>query len=247
MRNNALHIVICDDETSQISLLENYLKGWAKESRTEVFLQHCGNAEQFLFLWEERKDVDILLLDIEMPGMDGMALAKRLRSEGEQLQILFITGSADYVMEGYDVEAVSYLLKPVKEARFFECMERAKKRIGKEDAILLLEAAGEVEKVRLKDICYLESDGHDTLVYQMTDTSVLRSKSGIQKLEKEVMEKSGMFYKIHRSYLINFSHIQKITRKEVLMDTGAAVPIPRGKWEALNQAYLNFYRKNQEI
>ncbi len=245
MRNNALHIVICDDETSQISLLENYVEKWAKECNIEVFVQNCRNADQFLFLWEERKDVDILLLDIEMPGMDGMALAKRLRNGGEQLQILFITGIVDYVMEGYDVEAVSYLLKPVKEERFFECMERARKRIGREEAVLLLEAAGEVEKIRLKDISYLESDGHDTLVYQ--DAKVLRSKLGIQKLEKEITEKSGMFYKIHRSYLINFSHIQKITRKEVQMDTGAAIPIPRGKWEALNQAYLNFYRKNQEI
>ena len=196
MRNNALHIVICDDETSQISLLEKYVYIWAEEKKIEVFLQRCQNADQFLFLWEEKKDVDILLLDIEMPGMDGMKLAKYLRKAGEQLQILFITGNTDYVMEGYDVEAVSYLLKPVNEERFFSCMERAVLRIGREEPVLLLEAAGEIEKVRLKDICYLESDGHDTIVYQEKELKQLRSKLGIQKLEKEIMEKSGMFYKI---------------------------------------------------
>lgn len=246
MRNNALHIVICDDEVSQISLLEKYVKDWAVKEKAEVFLQNCRNADQFLFLWEEKKDVDIVLLDIEMPGMDGMKLAKQLRHAGEQLQILFITGNTDYVMEGYEVEAVSYLLKPVKEERFFACMNRAKNRIGREEPVLLLEAAGEIEKVRLKDISYLESEGHDTFVYQEGMSKQLRSKLGIQKLEKEIMEKSRMFYKIHRSYLINFSHIQKITRKEVFMDTGTAIPIPRGKWEALNQAYLEFYRMNQE-
>ena len=87
-----LQIAICDDEPSQLALLEAFVSEWAKENRQEISLELCRNAEQFLFLMEERAEkkqsVDILLLDIEMPGMDGVALAHRLREEGAGLPFL---------------------------------------------------------------------------------------------------------------------------------------------------------------
>ena len=116
-----LQIAICDDEPSQLALLEAFVSEWAKENRQEISLELCRNAEQFLFLMEERAEkrqsVDILLLDIEMPGMDGVALAHRLREEGAGMLLLFVTGIAERAAEGYDVDAVSFLIKPVKKER----------------------------------------------------------------------------------------------------------------------------------
>ena len=87
-----LQIAICDDEPSQLALLEAFVSEWAKENRQEISLELCRNAEQFLFLMEERAEkkqsVDILLLDIEMPGMDGVALAHRIGEEGAGLPFL---------------------------------------------------------------------------------------------------------------------------------------------------------------
>lgn len=126
-----LRIAICDDETAQRSLLEAYVGEWGMLQQQEVDMALVGSAEQFLFHWEERRR-DILLLDIDMPGGDGLSLARRLRSQGEDVQIVFVTGLAEYALEGYDVDAVSYLIKPVEKERLFACLDKALARCGRE-------------------------------------------------------------------------------------------------------------------
>lgn len=238
-----LRLAICDDEPVQLSFLEAAVTDWAKQTNTELKIDLCKNADQFLFLWEEKKDIDILLLDIDMPGMSGISLARRLRSMGESLQIIFVTGVADYVLEGYDVDAVSYLLKPVKKERLLACLDRAKGRCGKKEPEFVLEVSGEIVKVKLSDICYLESAAHDTLIFSIHAKEPLRCKTGILEMERQLQTESASFFKIHRSYLINLSHVDRISRKEVVMETAAVLPIARGKWEACNQAYLDYYRR----
>lgn len=241
-----LHIMICDDEPAQLALLDGLVKGWAKREGIVPKIALCKNADQFFFLWEEKKDTDILLLDIEMPGMDGMSLAKRLRSMGEGLQIIFVTGLTDYVLEGYDVDAVSYLLKPVKAERLYACLDKAKEKCAKKIPELLLETAGEVRKAKLSDICYLESAAHDTMVYCRHMEEAIRCKTGILQMEQQLSQMGGVFFKIHRSYLINLACVERISKKEVLMEMKQSLPIARGKWDGLNQAYLSYYRGRRE-
>lgn len=237
-----LHIAVCDDEPAQCALLEKLLYEWAKDSRVPIQVDCCRNGEQFFFLWEEKKDVDLLLLDIDMPGMDGMSLAHRLREKGGSAQIIFVTGVAERAPEGYEVEAVSYLLKPVKKDRLFTCLDRALERLKYIEPELLLEMAGETQRVRMKDIRYLESCAHDTFVYTEKETEALRSKTGIHQLEEILQKESGMFFKLHRSYLVNLVHIAKITKKEVVLDNEERLPIARGRWEELNRIYMAYYR-----
>ena len=90
-----LYLTICDDENTQLSLLEAYVREWARERRYETEITLCRNAEQLLFRREEKQEMDILLLDIDMPGMSGLSLARRLRERGENVQIVFVTGLSD--------------------------------------------------------------------------------------------------------------------------------------------------------
>lgn len=261
---NMLHITICDDEQTQLTLLESFVTEWARLQKYEPEINLCQNADQFLFWQEEKKEPDIILLDIDMPGMDGLSLARKLRSDGRAAQIIFITGLTDYVLEGYDVEAVSYLIKPVKKERLFSCLDKAKERCGRQAPTLLLETPGGAARIKLADICYLESDAHDTQVHfilspnspsgnfphaaELMNTcpsDAIRCKTGIHELEIQLQAQSRSFFKIHRSYLVNLSYVSKITRKDVLMDTGEILPVARGRWEALNKAYLDYYRQKQ--
>lgn len=240
-----LRLTICDDEPAQLSLLEAYVRAWAVERGIEAGIETFRNGEQFLFSWEEGKE-DILLLDIDMPGMDGISLAKRLRERGAGLQILFITGLADYALEGYDVEAVSYLVKPVEKERLSACLDRAWERCGREEPALLLEMPWGTARVRLRDISYLESAAHDTQVHCIRREEPLRCRMGIRELEERIGGESRAFFRIHRSYLVNLGHVGRIGRKEVETDRGEVLPVARNRWEALNQAYLDYYRRRQE-
>lgn len=242
-----LYLTICDDETAQLSLLESYVGEWARERRYETEITLCRSAEEFLFRREEKREMDILLLDIDMPGMNGLSLARRLRGVGEETQIIFVTGLSDYALEGYEVEAVSYLLKPVKKERLFVCLDRARDRCGREEPALLLETPGGVARVRLKDVCYLESAAHDTQVHSASGGEALRCRTGIRQLEERLEGAGQPFFRIHRSYLVNLAYVNRIVRKEVVMDNGEALPVAKNRWEALNRAYLEYYGQKQNF
>lgn len=245
-----LQIAICDDEAMQRSLLEAYVREWGTLRQLEVDIALFGNAEQFLFHWEECRR-DMVLLDIDMPGADGLSLARKLRSQGEDVQIVFVTGLAEYALEGYDVEAVSYLIKPIDKGRFFACLDRALERCGREVPALLLETPGGMARVKVRDICYLESAAHDTWVHCAQEKEPIRCRVGIRQLEERLGQQGESFYKlaffkIHRSYLVNLAYVNRIEKKEAVMDSGEALPVARSKWEALNQAYLDYYRGRWE-
>ncbi|MCR2047637.1 LytTR family DNA-binding domain-containing protein [Acetatifactor muris] len=242
----SLYIVICDDEPAQLSWMEAAVKAWAEERRRPVCVDSCRNAEQFLFLREEKREPDLLLLDIDMPGADGMSLARRLRAEGKDMQIAFVTGLAEYALDGYDVEAASYLVKPVEEKRLYACLDKAVMRWEKEPTSLLFETAGGMARVKLTEVAYLESTAHNTWIHGRGDREPIRCITGIQRLEERLQEISGNFFRIHRSCLVNLACVARINRKEITLDTGEVLPVARGRWVALNQAYLEYYRGRVE-
>lgn len=237
-----IHFAICDDEKAVLSDLEREVGDWAGEKKEAYSVELYTSADAFLFAWEERKDTDVLLLDIEMPGMDGIALARKLRGMGERISIIFVTGNPDFALEGYDLEAVSYIVKPLKRDRLWAALDRAGEQMRRREALIVPLSGGEVERVYVSDICYLESDGHGTIVWKR-DGSRLTCKAGIQQLEQDLEENKDTFFKPHRSYLIHLGCVERISRKDVQMENQALVPIARGKWEALNQAYLQYFRR----
>ena len=180
-----LHLAICDDDGRTLDYLAGETADWAKAEGEACCVERYVSADAFLFAWEERKDTDILLLDIEMPGTNGMVLARRLKQLGNPVSIIFVTGNPEFALEGYDLEAVSYLLKPVKRERLWAALSRAGERVRDRAAILAPLTAGEVEKVYVSDICCLESRGHDCILWRR-DGRELACKTGIQQLEQEL-------------------------------------------------------------
>lgn len=237
-----LRLAICDDDRSTLDYLAREAADWAKSEGEPCSVELYGSADAFLFAWEEKKDADILLLDIEMPGTDGIALAKRLRRLGSPVCVIFVTGNPEFALEGYDLEAVSYLVKPVKRDRLRAALTRAGARVRSRAAILVPLTAGEVEKVYVPDVCFLESRGHDCILWKRAGGDLV-CKTGIRQLEQELEECADCFFKPHRSYCVNLEHVERIGKKEIRMDNGMEVPIARGKWEELNRAYVEYFRR----
>ena len=233
-----MKIAICDDEEIELDLIEKYILEWSKQLSDKTNIYKFKSSEEFLFKYEDIKDYDVLLLDIQMKEISGMDLAKKLREIGEQMKIVFITGDREYVFQGYEVQALDYIVKPVVKEKLFTVLHKVNEMLKKEDDFAFVQSDGIMHKLKQLDICYIESIGHETVLY--VNDKKITCKKGISAMEKEIKEK--YFYRCHRSYLVNLSKIDSISKKEVIMEGDIRIPIARGKWEELNKAYLSFYR-----
>ena len=120
---------VCDDSAADRQYLSDLVRQWAKSAGHTVTIAEFPSAESFLFHYAEEKDFDILLLDIEMGNMDGITMARRLRRENDTVQIVFITGYSDYIAEGYEVDALHYLMKPTGRDKLFSVLDRAAEKL----------------------------------------------------------------------------------------------------------------------
>ena len=233
-----MKIAICDDEKVELELISKYCKEWSKGIGEVCKIDVFTSAEEFLFKYEDVKDYDVLFLDIQMKELNGMELAKRLRKLGEEVVIVFITGDREYVFQGYEVQALDYIVKPVEKEKLFKAFNRVSEHSKKEYDYLFANCDGVTYKIKQLDICCIESIGHETILH-MIDKKIV-CKKGISFIEKEVNEE--YFYRCHRSYIVNISKIDSISKKEIIVEGGLNIPIARGRWEGLNKSYLNFYR-----
>ena len=124
-----LQIAVCDDERAAADLIAGLARDWARGRGVEARVDTFASADALFFSLDDGAP-DVALLDIEMPGASGMELARLLRERGERTQVVFVTGIIDHVFDGYDVDAVSYLLKPVRADRLFSALDRVRARRG---------------------------------------------------------------------------------------------------------------------
>lgn len=118
-----LKIAIVEDDLTQLSYVRLLIEGWMAKTHNTMKLISCESAEEFLFKYAEPLDFDLILLDIKLKKMNGMELAKQIRTVSRTVQIAFLTGVKDYVFEGYEIGAVRYLLKPVQEKDLFKLLD----------------------------------------------------------------------------------------------------------------------------
>ena len=237
----ALRIAICDDNPVDTQIIQKYADGWLKQWEIETELVSFPSAESFLFQYEESQPFDLLFLDVEMGEMDGVALAKELRARGDTAQIVFITGYMDYMAQGYDVEALHYLIKPVDEQKLGSVLERAVKRIAQPTKQLVVSTADGLVRLNITDIAYAEAMGH-VLQLHMTNGTCYETRMAM----KDAEEKLGAdFIHCHRSYLVNLRHVRRITRTDVVLDDGTALPLSRRLYDAVNRAFIAHYREEE--
>lgn len=231
---------ICDDEALELQYLSNLMKSWAGKAGHRVQISVFPSAEAFLFQYGEEKDFDLLLLDIEMGKMNGVELARKVREENAGIQIVFITAYPDFISEGYEVSALHYLMKPLKEEKLFEVLERAAVNLGKKERYEIFQSEGEVIRIPVSEIVSVEAFSHS--VQMVTKRGSYRLDETISGLEKRL---GADFIRCHRSYLVALKYIRKITRTDVEMDTGAKVPLSRRKYDAVNQAFIHYYKQEE--
>ena len=225
-------IAICDDRQEDREYVRQLTARWAQQRGNQVEMTEFCSAEQFLFSCPQ-PDVDLLLWDIEMGEMDGVSLAKQVRRTNELMQIVFITGYSDYITEGYEVAALHYLMKPVKEEKLFAVLDRAVERLHKNTKVLTLETAEEMVRVPLYQVSALEVQRNYVTVHARQDYTVKKSLS-------ELMEQlDERFFRVGRSAVVNLNDISRVTRSDIYLTDGRSIPLPRGAYDKLNRAIIH--------
>lgn len=228
-----LNIAICDDDPVALDTLRSYVSAWASTKGHRAGVMTFPSAEAFLFEYSENKAFDLLLLDVEMKKMSGVELAKRMRRENCRAEILFITSHFEFYGEGYEVDALHYLIKPVSEAKLAATLDRAAEKMATEPPSLLIRQSGETVKVWESEILYVESMLHYLSV--VTRTGEYCIKENLSAMEEKL---SDGFYRIHRSYLVSLHHITRISRTAVTVTGGKELPLARGKYDDVNRAFI---------
>ena len=234
-------IAICDDEELQIELLSNIVTKWAKNQSKDIKILSYKSAESFFFQWSNDKSFDILLLDIQMSGQSGIELAKEIRKSDQNLSIIFITGLSDYIEDGYDVSALHYLMKPVKEDKLCSCLDKACKRIVKEQKAILVSVEGVNIRILQENIIYTEAFVHKVIIQTTKDSYEV--KMSTVEVEKELDSK--MFIRCHRSYLVGLKYISQIGKAGITLDNGKIIPVSRRLYNDINKAFIDYYRGNK--
>ncbi len=231
-----IHLGICDDEIMEREYLKTLVQSWGKKQGIFLSVSTFESGESFLFNYEDNKKIDIILLDIQMKEIDGVSLAKKIRETNSQVQIVFITGLSDFMAEGYEVSALHYLIKPVKEEKLFEVLDKAVERLGTAEKSIVLKVDRENMRVVLKDIRFIESADH--YIYVNTIDNAYKVKMSLSQIEDMLDE---TFIRCQRSFVVGLRHIKKTTKSVVVLNDDREIPISRGMYKSINEEIIRCF------
>lgn len=233
------NVAVCDDEKSSRDYQKMLICQWAEKIGITVTVDLYTSAENFIFEAEDKIEYDLLMLDIQMGKMNGVELARLLRKRGFAGSLVFLTGVRDYAIEGYEVGAVRYLLKPLKESDFYNVLDLIYSDFARRGTeVFVFQQGGEVQKIPFEKIIYIEARGH--YLHLCCEDSEKEWKGTFGAVEEEFEKHS--FFCLRRGMLVNLAHVEKCSRTECLLSNGESIPVARNKYAELNEAFIGYYR-----
>ena len=240
---DALCVAICDDEKTIRDLLEEKVR----EMIPSVVIEQFPSGKELL---RSKTKADILFLDIQMPEMDGMEVAKILRKERMDTLLVFITAAPEYVFEAFDVGAFHYLVKPLSDDKFHEVFGKAVREVENrkfkdgetDEKYMMVQAGGIHTKILFRDMIYAEVFNRKVIIHTVNGDTEYYGR--LSDLEKKAGED---FFRPHRSYLIHFKFVQRYDAKSIVMKKGTAL-IAKQNYSEFVRQYLKYnQRKGREI
>lgn len=231
-------IAICDDEMTSLMINRALTEQVLEEEHIEYQITTFEDMYTMMKgVLDDNSDFDLLLSDILAVGMNGIEAAEEIRRLGDKLPIVFISSTAEFALDGYRVNALRYLQKPVQIDKLREALLEAYANIGKKRTeYLSFQVADKFYKVNYDDIIYLESMGRDTYVVTKTESITVHAK--FSDMENKLP--SDRFCRCHRSYIINMSEVKDIARYRFLTKGGVEIPISQLQYAEVKQAFIDF-------
>lgn len=219
-----LHLGICDDNREHQKQIHDLVCHAIFKYDEVDFVYYASGLEVIQAIDEETFLCDLLFLDIHMPARDGLETAKYIRDNMIDVDIIFITISADHVFDGYTYQAFSYLLKPVDELRLSDEIGRYMMQRNQYSQCLQVKINGRKEQILLNPVRYFATEGRRVRSYQRKGEQGISFYATLNELEQTLSESD--FIRCHQSYLVNRRYVQGYSRTEIRVD-GITLPISR--------------------
>ena len=220
-----INIAICDDEKYILDKIKKLVFDFFHRKNVEITVSQFGSGEELL---RHNKNIDILFLDIQMDGIDGMETARKMRSQNYKGYLIFITVLKEMVFQSFEVQAYDYLVKPIEEECFEKTMERLFSAMqNAKDASLLVQKGYESNIIAFDDIVFCE---------------IIDYYDRIENLETKL---DGRFFKCHRSYLINLSHLKSYKNGMAYMINDKQIPVSRLRSKEFSSVVLKYMKERR--
>ena len=239
-------MAFCDDDISTLGEIQSFLDRYCEEKGREItYTAFCSPVE---LLAEIKKGVkfDVIFLDILMPGQNGIETAAEIREGDSDVKIVFLTSSAEFAVQSYQVDAYFYQLKPLRWESFLQVMDSVlEKCCWDRENRLILRCKGSIVSIDVGRLEFCEVI-HRTLMLHQSSGKVLESTGKLDELENRLAP-YGCFLRVHRSYIVNLDYVQSISYRAVSMASLAEIPIPRGKYNEIKDAFLAYAFRNGHV
>ena len=234
-----IRIAIVDDE----KVIREQIKKLIEKKQTDCEIDTYGTGEDLL---KADSVYDIIFLDIQMDGMNGIETARALRQKADNTVLIFITGVKEYVFDAFDVAAFHYLIKPIEEHKFSEVYDRAALEVGKRkqqtNGQLFVKTRNRNATFNQSDILYIESRAKKVEIHTKTDT--VEAYAAIGELEKQLV---GSFYRCHRGYLVNMAFIMEYGNDSITLHNGETIILSKDKYSEFVKVYMRYLKNGGGI
>lgn len=229
-----IRIAIVEDEPTERDRIKVYLEEIAQEGQTQFDIEQYSSG--MAFVMSGMKDYDLVLMDIDMPNLNGIETAKALRKVDQSATLIFVTNMAQYAISGYEVNAIDFILKPVNRYSFAIKIKRAISRTAKKnDNAIQIKMDGTIFLVHMYQIMYLEVDGHYVIFH--TTQGDYKEYTTLKLAQKRI--NSSHFVQCNQSFLINMKYIESVSRESVTVG-GTVIYISRKMKTEFMNAVLDF-------
>lgn len=232
-----LSIAVCDDMPIECAELAERIEKILDKIGAEYSLKRFFEGQELLKCVES---FDIVFLDIKMPEISGMELAKQMRENGHESIIVFVTSAEEYVYESFDVEAFNFLIKPVNEEKLKNVLRKAVVKVtacNNED-FLIISSEHQIKKILLKDILYIESVGRTVKIH--CSSGILETYKQIGDLEQTLSDKH--FFRCHKSFLLNLEYVSRFDKAEIVMENGDTVFLARKRAKIFQNEFISYMK-----
>lgn len=218
-------ICIVEDEVDQAELLKNYINRYANEHKLPFSIEHLSDGIDLVD--DYKGQYDIILLDIQMKHLDGMAAAEKIRKVDSDVIIIFITSTVQYAVQGYAVDALGYVLKPVPYPQFEQIFDKAIQRVESKQHRVYIKVSVDDKQLKLDcdTIIFIESQRNNVIIH--TEDMDYTTLGPLKKFEEMLMTHG--FSKCHNAYLVNLSFVEGVQKEEVILDHSITLPISRAR------------------